>query len=201
MQDAGQRVLGHGQRIARPARGRRQHVAAPQIAQHQVAGAGRPLVKPLELWRTGAQVTRKRPSPANHLRFGEQAVALLAAARTRGARRQVAQRGKGWPGLANFPVVPAASVASGGRPGQRPRVPAFLGTDALEDAQHIDVAHRRSWPVASLLQAASSSQCRAAVEDFFGPRPPCPARSPRRRALSSALARRPARMPGQALEP
>src|SRR5262245_31096089 len=152
MQDTGQRILGHGQRITRPTRGCRQYVAAPQIAQHQVAGAGGPLVEPLELWRTRAQVARKRPATQNYLRFGKEAVALLAAAPTRGARRQVARRSKGRPSLANFPIVPAAGVGQANGRIDGLNLPTFLGADAL-DAQDVDVTHRRSWPVAGSLRS------------------------------------------------
>ena len=80
MENAGDRVFGHRQRVAGAARGRHGHVAAPQIAEQQVARPGRALVKPFQPPGAGAQIERERPAPENDLCFGEQPVAFLARA-------------------------------------------------------------------------------------------------------------------------
>ena len=54
VQYAGDGILRHGQRVAGAARRRHHDVAAPQIADQQVAGTGGPLVKPFEPRRPGA---------------------------------------------------------------------------------------------------------------------------------------------------
>ena len=47
----------------------------------QVAGAGRPLMKPFQPRRPGAQIEREWPAAKDDFGFGEQAVAFLAGAR------------------------------------------------------------------------------------------------------------------------
>ena len=107
MQNAGHRVFRHRQRIARTSRGRHGHIAAPQIAPEQIAGARRALMKPFELRRPGAQIERKRPAAEDYFRVGKEAIAFLAGSRARGTRRQIARRTEGRPGFAIFAVKPA----------------------------------------------------------------------------------------------
>ena len=44
-------------------------------------------MKPFELWRPGAQIEREWPAAEDYFRIREEAVAFLAGARARGARR------------------------------------------------------------------------------------------------------------------
>jgi len=97
-------------------------------------------MKPLELGRARAQVTRKRPTPQDHLRLRQQAVALLAAADTFGPRSQVTRRGEGRPALPNLAVKAAAGVGQADASIDGLDPPPFLGADPL-DAQHIKVTH------------------------------------------------------------
>src|SRR4029077_9546171 len=127
----------HRQRAADAARGGHGNVAAPQIAGKQIAGAGRPLVKPFQLRRAGSQIERKRPAAEDHFRFGEDPVALLAGSLTGRVSREIARRGVGGPGVAVFAVEPAAGIDQLDRridrrdPGLVPRADS-LGHPAIE---------------------------------------------------------------------
>jgi len=80
IQNPGNRVFRHGQRTADTARSRHEYVAAPEIAGQQIAGARGPLVKPFELWSSGAQIERKRPAAEDHFRLCEHTIAFLTGA-------------------------------------------------------------------------------------------------------------------------
>jgi len=90
VQHAGHSIFGDRQRVRYAARCRHHHVAAPQIAAEQVAGARLALVKPLQPWCPGAHIQREWPASDDHFRFAEETVAFLSAARSGCARRQVA---------------------------------------------------------------------------------------------------------------
>ena len=69
------KMRGHGifrdrQCAAGAARGGYGDIAAPQIAQSQIAGAGGTLMKPFEPRRAGAQIERVWPAAENDLRVG-----------------------------------------------------------------------------------------------------------------------------------
>src|SRR4029077_16560121 len=74
------------------------------------AGPRLALVKPLQPWRSGAQIGRHREAADHHLRLGEEAVALLAGPRPHRARRQVARRSEIRPPLAYLAVEPAPGI-------------------------------------------------------------------------------------------
>ena len=145
IEDAGERVFGHGERVAGAARRGRRHVAAPQVAEQEIAGTGRALVEPLEPLCPRAQVEGERPAAQHHLRVREQTVALLAAAGAVGARREVAARRERRPGVAIFPVEPAAGVGKLHARIDRLDFPALRRAQP-HNAQHVDFLHRPSLP-------------------------------------------------------
>jgi hypothetical protein len=71
VQHAGHSIFGDRQRVRYAARCRRHHVAAPQIAAEQVAGARLALVKPLQPRCPGAHIQREWPASDDHFRFAE----------------------------------------------------------------------------------------------------------------------------------
>src|ERR1700730_3757781 len=99
----------------------------------------------------------KRPSANDHFRLGEEAVALLAAARAGRAWRQVACRGEGGPGLANFTVEPASRVDQPDLRIARFDLGTVIGADRL-GSQHVDGSHEGIPPCA----AVANNRCIAA---------------------------------------
>src|SRR5581483_1161038 len=140
-------------------------MAAPEIAEQQVAGARGALMKPFQSRRPLAQIERKRPAAKDDLGLAEQAIAFLPRACAGRARRQIAHHGDGGPGLANFAVKPASGVGQcdGGIDGLDLR--AILSADAL-DGQDVELLHgdlpNRSRGTSELLASIDSGQ--------FGPR-------------------------------
>ena len=126
-------------------------MAAPEIAEQQVAGARGALMKPFQSRRPLAQVERKRPAAKDDLGLAEQAIAFLACACAGGARRQIARHGEGRPRLANFAVIPAAGVGQLDHRIDRFNLRAILSADAL-DGQDVDFLH------GDLLEAVSSAE-------------------------------------------
>ena len=74
VQNTGQRVFSHRQRIARTSRGCHYHAAAPQIAHEQIAGARRALMKPFQPRCPRAQIERKWPATKDNFSFGEEEI-------------------------------------------------------------------------------------------------------------------------------
>src|SRR5437899_1191990 len=100
-------------------------------------------MKPLESRCPGPQIERKRPAADDYFRLGEEAVALLAAARAGRAWRQVACGGEGGPILANFTVEPASRVDQPDGRIARLNLGAFVGADPL-GSQDVDASHGNS---------------------------------------------------------
>src|ERR1700730_17708921 len=78
MQNTRHRVFGHGARAPDAARGCHRHIAAPEIAAEQIAGAAGALMEPFKPRRPGPHIERKRPAAENDFRFREQAITILA---------------------------------------------------------------------------------------------------------------------------
>ena len=98
-------------------------------------------MKPFQLWRSRAQIERKRPAAENHLGRGEQAVALFSGAGARGMRRQIARGGKGGPGRPVLAVIPAAGVGQVDRRRiDRLDLCLVSAAEAL-NAQHVNPSH------------------------------------------------------------
>src|SRR6516162_6696056 len=110
IQNAGDRIFRHRQRATDAARGRHRHIAAPEIAAEQIAGACRTLMKPFQPRRPRTQVERKWPAPKDDLCFGEETIAFLAGSRPSGVWPQVARRGESGPSFPVFAVEPTSGI-------------------------------------------------------------------------------------------
>jgi hypothetical protein len=99
-------------------------------------------MEPFQARRPGAQVKGKRPATEDDFRFGEEAIAFLAAPRACGAWRQVAGRGEGGPRFANFVIIPSPGVSQLDSRINSLNLRSILCADAL-NAQDIDSLHGR----------------------------------------------------------
>jgi hypothetical protein len=143
MHDAGECVFGDRQRRADAARRRHHHVASPQVAHAQVAGAGRRLVKPFQFRRALAQVEREGPAAEDDFGLPEQSVAFRAAAVTLRGGRKIAAHAEIRPGLAHLAVIPATRVCQLNRSIDRFNLLRVLRRDAL-NGENLDLSHHHS---------------------------------------------------------
>src|SRR5262249_47556828 len=85
IEDARDRILGHGEGAAEPPWGCDCNVTAPEIAAEQIAGARWALVKPFQSRRPRPQIERKGPTAEDDLRLRKQAIALFPCSRSGGS--------------------------------------------------------------------------------------------------------------------
>ena len=127
MQETGDDIFGDRQAGGIAARTGDGDVAAPQVAFHQVAGAGRTLMHPAELRPARAQVARKGKGDERHFGVGEQRVALCAAAMAGRVGGEEAFGGGRRPGVADLAVEPAAGLDQPDARADRRDPGAFVG--------------------------------------------------------------------------
>jgi hypothetical protein len=140
MQDTGDGIFRHRKNAAHAARCRHRDVAAPQIADAQVAGPCRTLMEPRQPRRPRAQIERKRKAADDHFGFAEQPVALGARANAGGPAGEIARAGIGRPGLADLAVEPAAGVGETDSRIDRLDLGAVGRAEAM-DGDDVDGAH------------------------------------------------------------
>src|SRR6202051_2822291 len=119
---------------------------------------------PFQLRCPRAQIVRKGPATKDYFSCGEEAIAFLAGPRARGAWCQVACRGEGRPGFANFPVIPAPGVGQFDRRIDRLNLRSIFGADAL-NTQDVDPLHGHlpkplTWKGRSIMDRRQCGNCR-----------------------------------------